>query len=244
MLHLISTVLKAIFRANVIEQPAPQAVPESKDPSPFDIQHEWPFPSPRPQNTAYLLTELVKGTVTEGDHTFFVWGDEKRRHIRTPKGTETMMARNIVWWMFGRKVPNYANGLTTNCGEEKCIKLSHLILRTPQVPYGPETKPEPVEVQPLLGPVAEPVEAVQKATEHHFSLDKPTAEDRTKCISCKVYYPSMGKAKTAAREYNSPEVRGKGGRYQYAYDCDLCDGYHLTKHNPAKFKGKKMVGAW
>lgn len=236
MLSVVKEFLKRIFGADkttTIEVP-----PTEK--TGFSIGHEWPFPSPEPTNVEYLVTELIKGVQREGDHVFFFWGDQKRRHIRTTKGTETVLARNVVWWMEGRKVPKIANGLTTNCGEQKCIKLSHLILRMPQTVLGPERPaPKPVHVakakQPPLPPKVRPGAKTK--------LERMTMEDRLKCITRKAYFETEERAASYARELNRPEVRGNGRR-QYAYPCTQgCNGFHLTKINPKKYNQKK-VGSW
>jgi len=228
MLSAVKGFLKRIFGA---DKTTTIAVPPPENTG-FSIGHPWPFPSPEPPNPEYLVGELIKGVEKEGDHVFFFWGDQKRRHLRTTRGTETVLARHIVWWMEGRKVPAMANGLTTNCGEQKCIKLSHLILKMPQTVYGPE-KPLPKAThvakkkQPPLPP----------------KLEKFASENRQKCITRKAYFETESQAAAFARQLNKPEVRGKGRR-QYTYPCTQgCGGFHLTKHNPKKFN-EKRVGSW
>lgn len=219
MLSLLKGFLKRIFGGT-----PPLPLPNAE---PFSIGHDWPFPSPEPPNPEYLVGELIKGVEVEGEHVFFHWKGQKRRHIRTPRGTETILARNIVWWMQGRKVPAGANGLTTNCGEEKCLKLSHLILRIPQDPYGPKNRtPEKSSTRP-----------------GQRKLKKFSAEDRQRCITRKVYFSTEGKAKEYARELNHPDVRGTGRR-QYTYPCPMCSGHHLTKQDPKKYKSGRKVGVW
>lgn len=232
---IINFLKKLVFGSPL---PVKQQVPEEK---PFSIDHEWPFPSPQPKNEEYLVGELIKGVQVEGDHVFFMWNEQKRRHIRTPEGKETMLARNIVWWMEGRKVPAMANGLATNCGEQKCIKLSHLILRMPQTVFGPENKkPEPkhVVIRGKQPPIPKPIKRGNRTP-----LVKFAKEDRTKCITRKVYFENEQDAARQARELNHPEIRGKGPR-QHAYPCTQgCGGFHLTKIDPKKY-GRKKVGSW
>lgn len=214
-------------------------VPEDKPP--FRIEHEWPFPSPQPPNEDYLIGELIKGVEKEGDHVFFVWNNQKRRHLRTTQGRETVLARNVIWWMEGRKVPITASGtgLTTNCGEPKCIKLSHLTLKVPTKIFGPENQEKRhVVVKGKQPPIPKPIQRGNRTP-----LVKFTKENRTKCITRKAYFETQPEAAAQAREYNRPEVRGKGPR-QHAYPCTQgCGGYHLSKINPAKY-GKKVVGSW
>lgn len=232
------SIIKVILRFLGWPEPTPAQTPKS---NPLTIEHEWPFPSPKPPNVEYLLNELVKGTKVEGDHTFFYWDGKKRRHIRTTKGTETVLAKHIVWWMFGRTYPKTSNGLTTNCGEVKCIKLDHLVLKLPQIKYGPERKPIPqaVKVPKTHQPPAPPKIESGKAT----TLDRYVKEDRNKCISRKAYFETELRARQEKNVINS---RGRGPKL-YVYPCTLldCKGWHLTHIDPKKYnKNKKRVGAW
>jgi hypothetical protein len=226
------------FLKNIFGSPEP-TVPEVK---PFKIEHEWPFPSPKPLNEGYLVGELIKGIQVEGDHVFFFWGGEKRRHIRTPEGRETMLARNIIWWMEGRKVPITAagTGLKTTCGEPKCVKLSHLSLKVRTTVHGPKNRvipparQVPKDKQPPLPP------KIHRGP--RTPLAKFTKEDRMKCDTRKGYFADRKSGDEYARQVNRPENRGKEPR-QYVYPCTQCDGFHLTKINPEKY-GKKKVGSW
>lgn len=240
--------LKQIFGFDITHD-KDQAEPETPQETPaLQIPHEWPFPS-KPGNTDYLLTEMVRGVEVEGDHVFYFWNGKKRRHIRTVKGTETVMARHIVWWMEGRKLPSTSTGLTTNCGEDKCIKLSHLTLKLHNLPLGPQNRPKvqestgknSVHVEHHAGP---PLPPRLKSGRRSLS-SKPSEHekgDRTKCITSKVYFENEWSAKRKARILNDPSVRGRG-RKVYSYDCPMCDGHHLTKTNPKNFVPKK-VGSW
>lgn len=235
MLYVLIGFLKRIFGTDKTHDHDNE--PQEK--TGFSIGHSWPFPSPEPPNQEYLVTELIKGVQVEGDHVFFFWNTQKRRHIRTTRGTETVLARNVVWWIEGRKVPSMANGLTTNCGEQKCIKLSHLILRMPQTVFGPE---KPVATaKHVVKAKQTPLPPKTKAGSR-TKLEKFTKEDRSKCITAKVYFSTEAKAKHHAVKLNHPDVRGRGRR-QYAYPCPSCDGFHLTKINPKKYAAKK-VGSW
>lgn len=237
MLSVVTGFLKRIFGADKthdhIEEP-----PAEK--TGFSIGHEWPFPSPEPPNPEYLVGELIKGVTVEGDHVFFYWNGEKRRHIRTTRGTETILARHMVWWMEGRKCPSTSSGLTTNCGEDKCIKLSHLRLRTANIPLGP-VRPEvpavrvPKAKQPPNPPKIKPGSGTK--------LDRLAKSDRSKCMSRKAYFATEAEANRKKRELNKPEVRGHRPRF-HIYECDLlCGGWHLTHINPKKY-AKRKVGAW
>lgn len=238
MLHSLLRTLQSIF-----VRPEPTVQPEVK---PFKIEHEWPFPSPKPTNEGYLVGELIKHIDVEGDHVFFFWGGEKRRHIRTPDGKETMLARNIIWWMEGRKVPITSAGtsLTTNCGEPKCVKLSHLTLKVRNIQHGPENRKIPVanvvpsSKQPPLPPKAKP---------QRTPLAKFTLEDRNHCVTRKGWFKTKEEADAYAREVNRPENRGTEPR-QYSYPCESCDGFHLskTKHETylKKKKNKRRKVSW
>lgn len=217
MVSLLVSFLKKIFGIKT----AP--VVEETKPTGFNIPYDWPFPSPKPPNTDFLINQLIKGVRVEGDHVFYFWGDQKRRHIRTLKGTETNLAKHIVWWMEGRKFPQTANGLVTNCGEQKCIKLSHMVLKHSLPTYGPS------------------LEAPKKAPEPKHVVKKKPAPvkhekgDRSKCITRKVYFETEKDAQKKQTILNSKEVRGRGRRV-YPYDCPYCEGFHLTKMKPGAYK--------
>lgn len=219
-------------------EPTPAPQPE---PKPLTIDFEWPFPSPKPPNVDYLLKELIAGTKTEGDHTFFYWNGKKRRHIRTVKGTETVLARHMVWWMFGRNHPKFANGLTTNCGEAKCIKLDHLILKIPQTQYGPQKRPIPPANK--VPKEKQPPKPPEIRNGKHTTLDRYIKEDRNRCISRKAYFETELRAR---QEKNAINKRSRGPKL-YVYPCTLmdCKGWHLTHIDPKKYnKTKKRKGAW
>lgn len=239
MFSAVKGFLKRIFGADTTHDHSPEAPTEKTG---FSIGHEWPFPSPEPPNPEYLVGELIKGVQVEGDHVFFFWDGQKRRHIRTPRGTETVLARNIVWWMEGRKVPptSKGSGLTTNCGEPKCIKLSHLVLKVPNIPYGP-TRPQATVVR--TPKAKQPPKPPQVKPGNKTTLSRYGKADRSKCMSHKAYFATEAEASRKKRELNKPEVRGRGPRL-YTYPCDLlCGGWHLTHINPKKY-AKKKVGAW
>lgn len=231
--------LTAFLKKLAFGSPPTNAPPEDKPP--FKIPHDWPFPSPKPINDEYLIGELIKCVETEGDHAFFVWGGQKRRHIRTAQGKETILARNVIWWMEGRKVPSTAagTGLVTNCGEQKCIKLSHLTLKVHSKPHGPENREKRhVVVKGTQPPIPK---AIRKG--HNTPLTKFTRDDRNKCITRKVYFEDEASAQQQASALNRPEVRGRGPR-QHPYPCTQgCGGYHLSKIDPSKY-GKRKIGSW
>jgi hypothetical protein len=228
MVSLLVSFLKSIFGRKVtpvVTTPTPPP-----EPTGFNIEHDWPFPSPKPSNTDFLITQLIKGVVVEGDHVFYIWDGQKRRHIRTSKGNETVLARHIVWWMEGRKHPKTANGLTTNCGEPKCIKLSHLILKHSTAVYGPSRNKGPVKV---VNP--EPKHVVKKKPAP--VKEKLEKGDRSKCITAKVYFATEREASQKAAILNSKEVRGNGRRvYPYDSVCPYCLGWHLTKIKPGRYQ--------
>lgn len=234
MLTRIRSFVRKMFKG---EEPEPIEQPKEPQSTPKLITHEWPFPSPEPPNVNYLLSEMIRGVQVEGDHVFYFYDEKKRRHLRTPKGTETILARHIVWWMEGRKYPSTSKGLRTTCGEEKCIKLSHLALNSPQTVLGPQRPPK-----------AEPKhtsEKTRKGPEKPAQVrQKLEKGDRSKCPTAKVYFATQAQARRKANEQNHPSVRGRG-RKVYPYDtaCPYCFGYHLTKIKQSKYNPKK-VGSW
>jgi len=213
-----------------------EPIPETPEPSKPLIPHEWPFPHPKPTNTDYLIGQLIENVKVEGNHVYYVWNGERKRHIRDPQGRETALARNIVWWIEGRKVPptSAGTGLSTNCGEPRCIKISHLTLRVYKKQHGPQNKPKSyTKHQAAKGKALAPK-----------PKKKYTAEDRLHCDTRKIYFPTQSAGERAAREANKKENRKNGPR-QYNYPCDQCDGYHLSHIKPSKFRGdRKKVGTW
>lgn len=224
MVSLLISFLKKVF--------GKKTVPVVTEPKPtgFNIPHKWPFPSPEPPNTDFLINQLIKGVSVEGDHVFYIWGNQKRRHIRTAKGTETNLAKHIVWWMEGRKFPQTANGLVTNCGEVKCIKLSHLELKHSLAAHGPSIKQKK---KLPADPTPEPKHVVKKAP----APAKFEKGDRSKCSTRKVYFETLKDAQKKQTILNSKEVRGRGRRvYPYPDPCPYCSGWHLTKMKPGTYK--------
>jgi hypothetical protein len=204
------------------------------------IEYPWPFPSTEPKNVESLLGELVRGTETVGEHTFYFWGGEKRRHLRTAQGTETILARHMVWWMFGRKQPKTSSGLVTNCGEPKCIKLSHLILKPSHVVLGPENKAQP---KPEPKGTTLPKTRIVKKIE----VEKKDLQ-RSKCISNKAYFATRLEAQQHKNMLNRTVMKGKNSKL-YDYECQImdCKGYHLTHTNPNpknKKKRRRQQGIW
>lgn len=232
MIAVIVGFLKQIFgfdKAHDIDN-AEQEPP--REPAALSISHEWPFRSSEPGNVDYLLTEMIRGVQVEGDHVFYFWKGQKRRHLRTSKGTETIMARHMVWWMEGRKMPQTSTGLTTSCGEDKCIKLSHLVLKLHNLPLGPQNKPKVVHTD---GPPLPP----RPKSGRSITAPKPSdfeKGDRSKCITRKVYFESKASAARKARILNDPKVRGRGRKvYPYDTSCPYCQGWHLTKMKPGTY---------
>lgn len=244
MIYALIGFLKRIFGFDITHD-KDQADPATPRETPaLSITHEWPFPSPKPGNIDYLLTEMVRGVEVEGDHVFYFWGGRKRRHLRTAKGTESVMARHIVWWMEGRKLPKTSTGLTTSCGEDKCIKLSHLVLKVHNLPLGPKVRPAgPVLVEHHSGPPLPPRLKSGRTTISSKPSDFEKG-DRTKCITSKVYFENQSSAGRKARILNDPKVRGRGRKvYPYKTPCPYCFGYHLTKMKQTNYNPKK-VGSW
>jgi hypothetical protein len=230
MVSLLVSFLKKIFG----KSPAP--LPPEPKPTGFNIGHEWPFPSPKPPNTDFLINQLIKGVRVEGEHVFYYWGDQKRRHLRTLKGTETNLAKHVVWWMEGRKFPQTANGLVTNCGEVKCIKLSHLVLKHSLPAHGPSRR---LSKGPIATAEDEPKHVVKKKpSQTPAKLEKG---DRSRCITRKVYFETLRDAQKKQTILNSKEVRGRGRRvYPYPDPCPYCAGWHLTKMKPGTYKKPKI----
>jgi hypothetical protein len=127
-----------------------------------------------------------------------------------------------MWWLSGRYYPAANPGVISTCGETRCIKWNHLGISTP-IPKTPKPKPIPQPTPPKK------------------PKSEPEYTDRTKCMTAKIWYPTMTAAVRATRAIKD---RDPGQRQQYAYQCDMyCGGYHLTKTQPSKYKPRK-VGDW
>jgi len=229
MIEFVINFLKKLFGK---EEPPPE--PEA--PQKFTIPHPWPFKSGPPKDEDPLIREMIRGVQTIRGHAFYVYRGQTRRHLRNEKGRETHMARHIVWWMEGRKFPDTARGLTTTCGEPKCIKLDHLAL----VPKGPELGPQRSKEIPKANHVAKRKQPpAPSAPKNKTQQEKPHLEkgDRSKCPTSKVYFKTQGEARRRATILNAPEIRGKGRRvYPYDTPCPYCFGWHLTKIKPGTYK--------
>jgi hypothetical protein len=216
--------------------------PSAPEPQKFTIPHAWPFKTEAPPDADALIREMIRGVRTEDGHTFYYYRNKKCRHLRTPQGRETHVARNIVWWMEGRKHPETANGLQTTCGEPKCIKLSHLSLVGPRKAYGPEKPKPPAPVRHVPKAKQPP----QPKTPKGGQRPKLTKGDRSKCPTRKVYFSTKHEAQVGARKINDPKIRGKGRRvYPYDTACPYCFGWHLTKMKPGTYNRTQIKNsAW
>lgn len=222
MIHTFLGRIKSIFTRNrtltEITETTTTETPTAPPEGVFSLNHPWPFRGTQP-NLSHV-EELARGTVTVGDHVFYVWEGQRRRYLRTSRGTETFAARRVIWWLEGRKDPDSINSVMSTCGEEKCIRLDHLALGFPKTPV--KDKPVPSE----------------KPSTKTDSEEIKVKGDRTKCYTRKVYYDSKAAATTQASFRNKPENR-KGGPRLFVYKCPCCFGYHLTKQEPSKKTKKK-----
>lgn len=224
--YIVGLIRKA-FATPKVEPPAEK--PEPK----FTVEHPWPFASDRPEDEDFFIRQLCEGVEVVGDHVFLKINGHPVRHMRNKNGKKTHKARHIVWWMEGKELPKGVSGLRTTCGQEKCIKISHLEPATvvhevkDVVERKPQTKAKDQKVQGY-------VVKNGKKTE----VPKFTPEDRLKCSSRKVFFDTEQKARECVNILNRPEIRGNG-RKQFAYPCDLgCGGWHLTKIDPKKYEKK------
>lgn len=229
MISRVLDFLTALFR----KPPVVEATEQSGETG-FTMDSPWPFHHEVPNNDD--LNNLLAHLVDDDGHVFYVWHGERRRHLRVTGYKEGHAAKRVVWWIAGRRFPE-GTGLTTNCGEQKCIKLDHLVLHWPNVPHGPELPQKPAA--PPLKPVQKPVE--EKAPEPEPEWEKG---DRTKCHTAKVHYASKTKARAAARHLNKTRPRGMKAKKLRIYDCPYCDGHHLTKLSPKQYTKRKPKGSW
>ncbi|UDL16604.1 hypothetical protein SEA_ATUIN_210 [Arthrobacter phage Atuin] len=211
-----------------------EEVTEQSGETGFTMDNPWPFQQKLPSNED--LNNLLAHLVEIDGHVFYVWHGERRRHLRVDGYKEGHAAKRIVWWIAGRRFPQ-GSGLTTNCGEQKCIKLDHLKLSWPNTPYGPDLPPKPPA--PPLKASQKPVE--EKSPEPEVDWEKG---DRTKCWTSKVHYSSKRKAREAAKRLNTVRPPGMKARKLSIYDCPYCDGHHLTKRSEKEYIKRKPKGSW
>jgi hypothetical protein len=231
---VISRVLN--FLTALVRKPiTAEEVQEQSGETGFTMDSPWPFHHEVPNNDD--LNNLLAHLVDVDGHVFYVWHGERRRYLRaTGTYLEGHAAKRVVWWIAGRRFPE-GSGLTTNCGEQKCIKLDHLILSWPNVPHGPELPQKPAA--PPLKPSTAPT--VEKSPEPEIEWEKG---DRTKCWTAKVHYASKTKAREAAKHLNSTRPRGMKAKRLNTYDCPYCDGHHLTKRSQKEYTKRKTKGSW
>lgn len=207
-----------------------------KEPEKFTIEHPWPFPSERPVDEDFFIRQLMDGVKVVGDHVFLMRNGYPVKHMRTPEGRQTHKARHIVWWLEGNEIPDNADGLRTKCGQDDCIKLSHLTPNFRPVKKGKTEQGTAKE--PDSKPQTAPVEPKKAKAEERIVVPKIDPENRLKCISRKVHFDTQREAQEYVRILNHPQIRGRGKK-QYIYPCDLgCHGWHLTKTKPGDYEKK------
>jgi hypothetical protein len=182
------------------------------------MENPWPFQHevPTTEDLNNLLSNLLEG---KNGHIYYIWGGQQRRHLRVDGHREGHAAKRIIWWISGRKFPE-GSGIASTCGEAKCIKLEHLALHWPNVPYGPDLPAKPAET---------PLKPAKKEKEAPPLDSYWNSGDRSKCITSKAYYPSKAKANAAAKRLNLIRPEGIKARKLFTYDCPYCFGHHLTK---------------
>lgn len=237
IVSLIIKLVSAFLKLFSTQTPEPVVAPP--EPEKLSIEHPWPFPSPRPEDEDFFLRQLCEGVVVAGDHVFLKAHGRIVRHMRSETGKKTHKARHIVWWMEGMDLPPGVSGLRTTCGQEKCIKLSHLEPATVVHPVKEVQTRAPETLKPTEGRVSKPVaRGIAAKGNKRIDIPKFGPEDRQKCISRKVFFETQEDAGRHANLLNRPEVRGSG-RKQFTYKCDLgCGGWHLTKADPKKYNDK------
>lgn len=218
----------------------PVPTPAEKEEIPqYKTPEVWPFPGPRPTNTA--IHNLYTGMETSGEHIYY---RNSSGHVTgglkggDDDGNMVWNVRMVVWWLSEKKTKPGRNILKVGdwCHSSRCIRPGHL-----KAVYEPLEDPsEGVELPVSVSagpPVYKPRTVKRRVSKMH------KYNDRTKCVSAKVWFPTREVAMAAAKEYNR-DIRKPGQVHLYGYDCDWCDGGHLTKHDPAKRKKYKHAGSW
>lgn len=218
-------------------EPEVTPTPVEKEEIPqYKVPEDWPFPGPRPTNGA--VHKLYTGMETLGDHIYY--RNAETGHFSGGLKDEGVVwnVRMVVWWLTEKKADPGRNILKVgdSCNSSRCIHPEHL-----EAVYEPLEDPSEGVELPVTTSTGPPV--YKPRTVKRRASKMQTYNDRTKCVSAKVWFPTREVAMAAAKEYNR-DIRKPGQVHLYGYDCDWCDGGHLTKHDPKKRRKYKHPGSW
>ena len=229
--------IKGLFQ---IEEVAEKPLDHLEKVPQYNVPEVWPFPGDKPTNIA--VHRLVTGMETTKDHIVYrdVPGGQTRGSVRG-SGNRTWPAKMMVWWVSEKEwdQSRKLNSISQNCSYPRCVNPDHL---TPVYQQQKQEKPTQGSADPL------PVEysggpAVYQPKKKKRQKIRTEYNDRTKCVSAKIWFPSEEVAQETAAYYNK-NLRKPGTVRIYGYQCDWCGGGHHTKSDPKKRKTHKHVGSW
>lgn len=246
MLNKIWGWIKQVFWIDIEpeEQSHEKEVPHYKTP---DV---WPFPGPRP--TPEAVHKFYIGMETFKDH--IMYRDPETGHLSKglTDGKLVWNVRVVMWWLAEKEVKEKYKDrelimVSSTCGMGHCVLPDHLAPRfanpkkprtatndLPKLKTPSEPQPEPKARK--QAPAASEQGTKAKSSGFRYS-------DRTKCVSAKIWHPTLAVAQQEAAAYNKHR-KPKGQPRLYGYECDWCDGAHFTKQNPNKRKKYKHTGSW
>lgn len=247
MLNKIWGWIKEIFWVDIdSEEPESQEreIPQYKTP---DV---WPFDGPRP--TMEAVDKFYRGLETFKDHILYRDPDTGKLMKSVKIGEQFWNIRLVMWWLADcEPKEKYRDReilmVSAACSMEHCCLADHLAPRFRPEKKRPERRVN--DLEPIKTATNPPPASKVRTTdlEADGSIKKRKSgfkySDRTKCVSAKVWHPTLSEAQKEAKSYNTNR-RPKGQPRIYGYDCDWCDGAHLTKQDPAKRKKHKQKGAW
>lgn len=247
MLNKIWGWIKEIFWIDIEpeEKSQEREIPHYKTP---DV---WPFDGPRPPME--VVDKFYRGLETFKDHIMYRDPDTGKPMKGVSVGDQFWNIRMLMWWLAecepkeqfkDRKILMIAN----SCNMQYCCHADHLMPRFHKLKKSPEKRVK--DLEPIKTATNPPPASKARKRESVASGEgsKPKAtgfkySDRTKCVSAKIWHPTLIVAQQEASAYNKHR-KPKGQPRLYGYECDWCDGAHFTKQNPNKRKKYKHTGSW
>lgn len=233
MLHMLWGWIKKLVWIEL--ELAPEQTKQEEIPK-YRTPDRWVFGGPPPTNAA--IHKLYLGMETHGEHIFYRNPDTGNFSRGLHDGAKTWNVRLVIFWLTEQELDPKQDlqKVKQTCGSDRCILAAHL-----EAVYEPSGGGCDSSALPASTGSAPPV--YKPRTIKRKGLKDRGYTDRTRCVSAKIWFPTKEVAQKEASDYNKNR-RPKGGRHLYGYDCDWCDGGHLTKQDPKKRAEYKHAGSW
>ena len=233
MLHMLWGWIKKLVwieLESTPEQTKQEEIPKYKRPS------AWIHHGPPPTDLA--IHKLYQGMETHGDHIFYRDPETGSISKGLTDGKKLWNVRLVIFWLSEKELDAGQDLLKVveTCEAIRCVHPDHLeaVYETLDDAYDGSNLPVDTGSAP---PVYKARTVKRKGPKERGYTD------RTRCVSAKIWFPTKEVAQKEASDYNKNR-RPKGGRHLYGYDCDWCDGGHLTKQDPKKRAEYKHAGSW